>query len=99
MNSTVPTVEIYSRKFCAFCSMAKSLLDQYKIPYVEHDATGNTALRTEMIQRAHGAYTFPQIFVGDRHIGGCNELYAWEREGGLKRLVSGIAETEDEGMK
>jgi glutaredoxin 3 len=92
----MPKVEIYSRRLCGYCSMAKRLLEDYQIPYVEYDATGNADLRAEMIQRAGGAYTFPQIFVDDRHVGGASELYRWEREGGLKRLVDAAKDSGSE---
>lgn len=92
----MPKVEIYSRKLCGYCSMAKRLLESYEIPYVEYDATGNADLRAEMIQRVGGAYTFPQIFVDGRHVGGASELYQWEREGGLKRLVDAAGQGGEE---
>jgi glutaredoxin 3 len=79
---------IYTRQFCGFCSAAKRLLDGKGVSYVEHDATFEPALRTEMIARANGRTTFPQIFVGDTHIGGCDELHALEAEGRLDALLA-----------
>jgi glutaredoxin 3 len=79
---------IYTRQFCGFCSAAKRLLDGKGVSYVEHDATFEPALRTEMIARANGRTTFPQIFVGDTHVGGCDELHALEAEGRLDALLA-----------
>ena len=80
-------VTIYTRQFCGYCSAAKRLLDQKGVAYVEHDASYAPELRREMIQRANGRSTFPQIFVGERHVGGCDDLYALEREGELDPLL------------
>jgi glutaredoxin 3 len=79
---------IYTRQFCGFCSAAKRLLDGKGVSYVEHDATFEPALRTEMIARANGRTTFPQIFVGDTHVDGCDELHALEAEGRLDALLA-----------
>lgn len=80
-------VTIYTRQFCGYCSAAKRLLDDKGIAYVEHDATFSPELRQEMVQKANGRSTFPQIFIGDRHVGGCDELHALEREGRLDALL------------
>lgn len=80
-------VTIYTRQFCGYCSAAKRLLDDKGIAYVEHDATFSPELRQEMIQKANGRSTFPQIFIGERHVGGCDELHALEREGRLDALL------------
>jgi glutaredoxin 3 len=79
---------IYTRQFCGFCSAAKRLLDGKGVSYVEHDATFEPALRAEMIARANGRATFPQIFVGDTHVGGCDELHALEAAGRLDALLA-----------
>jgi glutaredoxin 3 len=81
-------VTIYTRQFCGFCSAAKRLLDNKSVAYVEHDATFKPDLKREMIKRAKGGATFPQIFVGDTHVGGCDELHALERAGKLDALLS-----------
>ena len=81
-------VTIYTRMMCGYCSAAKRLLDDKGVAYVEHDASFSPELRQEMIQRANGRTTFPQIFVGDVHVGGCDELYALDEEGGLDRLLA-----------
>lgn len=80
-------VTIYTRQFCGFCSAAKGLLERKGVDYVEHDATFSTELRQEMIQRANGRSTFPQIFIGERHVGGCDDLQALERQGRLDALL------------
>ena len=80
-------VTIYTRNFCGYCSAAKRLLEQKNVDFVEHDATFSKELRAEMIQRARGASTFPQIFIGDTHVGGSDELHMLEREGKLDTLL------------
>ena len=82
-------VTIYTRMMCGFCSAAKRLLDSKGVSYTEHDASFPTELRQEMIQRANGRSTFPQIFIGDTHVGGCDELFALERAGELDALLAG----------
>ncbi len=84
----MPPVVIYTRQFCGFCSLAKRLLDGKGVPYTEHDATGRPEVRNEMIQRANGGYTFPQIFVGDTHVGGYRELAQWDGSGALDRALA-----------
>lgn len=81
-------VVIYTRKFCPYCSAAKKLLKQKGAAFTEHDATMNQSLRSEMIQKSNGGSTFPQIFIGDTHIGGCDELYALDGAGKLEPLLS-----------
>jgi glutaredoxin 3 len=76
-------VEIYSSMFCGYCHRAKQLLAQRGIAYTEIDVGTDPKRRAEMIQRAGGRRTIPQIFIDDRHVGGCEELYAFDREGGL----------------
>ncbi len=80
-------VTIYTRQFCGFCSAAKRLLEAKGVTYNEIDATGNAALRQEMIEKAHGGSTFPQIFIGATHVGGCDDLHALEREGKLDTML------------
>jgi glutaredoxin 3 len=81
-------VVIYTRQFCGYCSAAKALLDKKGVSYVEHDATGKPELRSEMIAKAHGRSTFPQIFIGDTHVGGCDDLHALDRAGKLDALLA-----------
>ena len=81
-------VTIYTRQMCGYCSSAKRLLDEKGIAYVEHDASFSPELRREMIQRANGRSTFPQIFVGDVHVGGCDDLHALDADGKLDPLLA-----------
>ena len=81
-------VTIYTRQGCGYCTAAKALLDRKGAVYVERDATGNPELRREMIERANGHSTFPQIFIGATHVGGCDDLHALERRGGLEPLLA-----------
>lgn len=82
-------VEIYTKQYCPYCSRAKSLLDQKKVAYTEYPVDVQPELRGEMIRRANGGSTVPQIFVnGDIHIGGCDEMMALERQDKLDALLS-----------
>jgi glutaredoxin 3 len=81
------SVEIYTRKYCSYCHFAKELLSRKGVSFREIDVTGNQEMRDEMIQRAGGHPTLPQIFVGATHVGGCEELYALEDAGKLDPLL------------
>ena len=81
-------VTIYTRMMCGYCTAAKRLLDKKGVAYVEHDASFSPELRQEMIQRANGRTTFPQIFVGSIHVGGCDELYELDEQGRLDPLLA-----------
>ncbi|GGF00913.1 glutaredoxin 3 [Stappia taiwanensis] len=83
------TVQIYTRQMCGYCSRAKSLFARKGVSFQELDATFQPELRQEMIQRAKGKATFPQIFIGDVHVGGCDELMALDRAGKLDPLLAG----------
>jgi glutaredoxin 3 len=76
-------VEIYGSMFCGYCHRAKQLLTQRGIVFTEIDVGTDPTRRAEMVERAGGRRTIPQIFIDDRHVGGCEELYALDREGGL----------------
>jgi len=82
-------VTIYTRMMCGYCAAAKRLLDNKGVAYTEHDASFSPELRKEMIQRANGRSTFPQIFIGETHVGGSDELHALERAGKLDPLLDG----------
>ncbi len=82
-------VTIYTRMACGYCAAAKRLLDRKGVAYTEHDASFSPELRQEMTGRAHGRSTFPQIFIGDVHVGGCDDLHELEREGRLDALLAG----------
>jgi len=86
-------VTIYTRMMCGYCAAAKRLLDAKGVAYTEHDASFSPDLRQEMIGRANGHSTFPQIFIGDYHVGGSDELHALEREGRLDTLLAGQAQS------
>jgi len=80
-------VVIYTTAYCPYCIRAKRLLDSKAAPYKEIKVDGNPALRHEMTQLS-GRHTVPQIWIGERHIGGCDELYALERGGQLDGLLA-----------
>lgn len=82
-------VEIYTSPLCGFCHAAKRLLKQKGINFSEVDVLVDPARKPEMIQRANGKKTVPQIFIGETHVGGCDELYALERAGKLDSLLTG----------
>ncbi|TAN17712.1 MAG: glutaredoxin 3 [Rhizobiaceae bacterium] len=81
-------VTIYTRMMCSYCMAAKRLLDRKGIAYTEHDASFSPELRQEMIARANGRSTFPQIFIGDVHVGGSDDLHALETSGKLDALLA-----------
>ncbi len=80
-------VEIYTSPLCGFCHAAKRLLTQKGVTFSEIDVWANPDRKPEMIQRANGGRTVPQIFIGETHVGGCDELYALERGGKLDPLL------------
>ena len=82
------SVEIYTSPLCGFCHAAKRLLTQKGISFSEIDVLMQPNRKAEMIQRANGGRTVPQIFVGDTHVGGCDELYELERAGKLDPLLA-----------
>ena len=86
----MPKIEIYTQAFCGYCDRAKRLLDRKGVAYEEIDVMMEPARRREMIQRANGRTTTPQIFIGDNGVGGCDELMALEAAGRLDALL-GIA--------
>jgi glutaredoxin 3 len=81
-------VEIYTWSRCPFCIRAKALLDKKNVDYQEYCIDGDEEAREEMAQRANGRRSLPQIFISDRHIGGCDDLYALESKGELDPLLS-----------
>lgn len=80
-------VTIYTRPFCPYCSRALALLNEKGADFTEIEAGMDPALRQEMMQRS-GRNTFPQIFVGDQHIGGCDDMMALEQQGKLDALLA-----------
>jgi glutaredoxin 3 len=81
-------VEIYTKMWCPYCTRAKSLLKQKGVEFEEHDITMSGPLRAEMISRASGRSTVPQVFINGRHIGGSDDLAALDRAGGLDPLLA-----------
>lgn len=81
-------VTIYTRMMCPFCTRALRLLRDKGVEFDEIDAGMDPERKREMVARSGGARTFPQIFIGDMHIGGCDEMMALERRGELDRLLS-----------
>jgi len=82
-------VTIYTRALCGYCAAARRLLEAKGVAYDERDATFSPDLRREMIARAGGRTTFPQIFIGGTHVGGSDDLHALERAGRLDALLAG----------
>jgi len=83
----VPTIEMYSSPLCGFCHAAKRLLKQKGAAFTDYNVLTKPALKQEMMERAGGAHTVPQIFIGTTHVGGCDELFALEREGRLDAML------------
>lgn len=81
-------VTIYTREFCPYCTRALKLLKQKGADFTKIDAGMNASKKQEMIKRSNGARTFPQIFIGDTHIGGCDDIMALDRRGGLDALLA-----------
>ena len=84
-------VTIYTKPYCPFCVRALGLLEDKGVAFTEIEAGFDPDLRREMIQRSGGQATFPQIFIGERHIGGCDEMMALERSGQLDPLLRDAA--------
>lgn len=84
----MPSIEIYTKFFCPYCTRAKSLLSGKGADFVEHDITMDADGRAQMIQRAHGRTTVPQIFIDGRHVGGSDDLAALDRDGKLDPLLA-----------
>lgn len=84
----MPPVTIYTKSWCPYCSAAKDLLTRKGVAFEEIEITGRADERARMIERAGGASTVPQIFIGDRHVGGCDDLYALDARGELDPLLA-----------
>ncbi len=81
-------VEIYTSPLCGYCHAAKRLLKEKGVSFSEIDVLANPNRKGEMISRANGGRTVPQIFIGDVHVGGCDDLYALDRAGKLDPLLA-----------
>ena len=84
----MPRIIIYTTQLCPYCHMAKDLLASKGAAFDEIDVNTRPGLRDEMTSRAGGRSTVPQIWVGERHVGGCDDLYALDRDGRLDPLLS-----------
>ncbi|NTJ44818.1 glutaredoxin 3 [Agrobacterium larrymoorei] len=82
------SVTIYTRDFCGYCARAKALLEGKSVDFKEYNATENPDYRQEMMEKS-GRNTFPQIFIGAQHVGGCDDLHALDRDGKLDALLAG----------
>ena len=82
-------IEIYTRPGCGYCTAAKQLLTRKKVDFAELSISTDPNVRQQMYDRAGADSTFPQIFIGQTHVGGCNELYALDRAGKLDALLAG----------
>lgn len=82
-----PKVEIYTSPWCGYCSRAKRLLDGKGVAYEEIDIMADPGRRPEMMERAGGRTSVPQVFIDGRHVGGCDDTYALERAGKLDPLL------------
>jgi len=83
----MPSITIYTKSWCPYCSAAKRLLEDKGAAFTEIDIEKTPEARAEMIQKANGRTTVPQIFIGDRHVGGCDDLYALDDRGRLEPLL------------
>ena len=81
-------VEIYTSPLCGYCHAAKRLLTQKGVSFTEYDVSRDNDLRATMMQRSNGGRTVPQIFVGETHVGGCDDLYALDDAGKLDPLLA-----------
>jgi glutaredoxin 3 len=84
----MPKVEIYTKMMCPYCVRAKRLLGDKGVDYAEYDITLGGPQRAEMIQRANGRTTVPQVFIDDVHVGGSDDLAALERAGKLDPMLA-----------
>lgn len=80
-------VEIYTKAYCPYCVRAKALLTNKKVEFAEYKIDEQPMLRPEMIERAQGGYTVPQIFINDTHVGGCDDLLMLEAQNELDNLI------------
>ena len=82
------TVTIYTSPLCGYCHAAKRLLKKKGVSFSEHNVMGNASLRQEMMSKANGSHTVPQIFVGDVHVGGFDDLAEMDRAGKFDKLLA-----------
>jgi glutaredoxin 3 len=87
----MPPIEIYTTRWCGYCHAAKALLTRKGLTFTEINLSAEPGPRAEMMARANGRYTVPQIFIGETHVGGSDELHALERAGKLDPLLAAMA--------
>jgi len=87
--SYMAMIEVYSGDFCPYCIRAKSLLKKKGLEFSEYNVRKDIKRQAEMSERAPGSRTIPQIFINDRHVGGCDDLFALERRGELDNWLTG----------
>ena len=85
----MPPIVIYTKSTCPYCHSAKALLRTKAAPFEEVGVDGDHAAQAEMAAKANGRWTVPQIFIGSRHVGGCDDLYGLDEAGELDRLLAG----------
>jgi glutaredoxin 3 len=83
------TVEVYTTDYCPYCVRAKALLTRKGVPFKEIDVSGDDDARMALVKRSEGRRTVPQIFINDKAIGGCDDLYALDAKGELDNLLKG----------
>lgn len=83
-------IRIYEKDYCPYCKRAKKLLDQKSVKYSEIDISDSKELLEEMLRESGGRKSVPQIFIGEKHIGGCDDLYEMEASGELDKLLSSL---------
>jgi glutaredoxin 3 len=91
MNDLAPTIDVYTGSNCGPCTRAKRLLDAKGVTYREINVEESAQARAEMQQRSHGRRSVPQIFVGDHHVGGFDDLVALDRKGELDPLLAAFS--------
>lgn len=84
----MPIVEIYTKTFCSYCWRAKMLLESKGVAFKEISVDFGGELRQQMLERSNGRTTVPQIFIGENHIGGCDDLVALDNAGKLDELIA-----------
>ncbi len=84
----MPPVVIYTKPLCPYCARAMSLLKKKGVAFEEIEAAWDRAKKEEMLSKSNGKTTYPQIFIGDTHVGGCDDLMALDRLGKLDSLLA-----------
>ena len=85
----MPPIVVYTKSTCPYCDAAKALLKKKNAPFEEISVDGDRAAQAAMAQKAGGRWTVPQIFIGERHVGGCDDIHALDAAGRLDPLLAG----------